>query len=105
RMHLNKGKIAELDADEDITLVDVDAEVEMDANIHGRMADTKVSASMRRRSVVIQDPEETAASSVIMHSEVNSKDKGKGILIEKPKPLKGKAQIDIDEAFARHLEA
>nr|GEW35950.1 hypothetical protein [Tanacetum cinerariifolium] len=34
-----------------------------------------------------------------------SKDKGKRILIEEPKPLKGQAQIDTDEAFARQLEA
>nr|GEX30083.1 hypothetical protein [Tanacetum cinerariifolium] len=65
---------------------------------------SKASAPMRRRGVVIQDPKETAAS-VIVHSEVQTKDKGKGILIQKPKPLKGQAQIDMDEAFARHLEA
>nr|GEU47202.1 retrovirus-related Pol polyprotein from transposon TNT 1-94 [Tanacetum cinerariifolium] len=34
-----------------------------------------------------------------------SKDKGKGILIEEPKPLKGQAQIEQDEVFARQLEA
>nr|GFA65175.1 hypothetical protein [Tanacetum cinerariifolium] len=32
-------------------------------------------------------------------------DKGKGILIEEPKPLKGEAPIDMDEAFTRQLEA
>nr|GEX67041.1 hypothetical protein [Tanacetum cinerariifolium] len=47
----------------------------------------KVSALMRRRSVVIQDLEERAL--VIVHTEVLPKDKGKGILIEKPKLLKG----------------
>nr|GEX59487.1 hypothetical protein [Tanacetum cinerariifolium] len=65
----------------------------------------KANATRRRRGVVIQDLEETAATLVIMHSEVQSKDKGKGILIEEPKPLKGQAQIDMDEAFARQLEA
>nr|GEX18069.1 hypothetical protein [Tanacetum cinerariifolium] len=64
----------------------------------------KPSAPMRRKGVIIQDHEETATS-VIVHSEVQSKDKGKGILIEEPKPLKGQAQIDMDEAFARQLEA
>nr|GEW02789.1 hypothetical protein [Tanacetum cinerariifolium] len=34
-----------------------------------------------------------------------SKDKGKRILIEEPKPLKRQAHIDMDEAFARQLEA
>nr|GEU78910.1 putative ribonuclease H-like domain-containing protein [Tanacetum cinerariifolium] len=33
------------------------------------------------------------------------RDKGKAILIEEPKPLKGKAQIEQDEAFAKQLEA
>nr|GEU41589.1 copia protein [Tanacetum cinerariifolium] len=57
----------------------------------------------RRRGVVIQDPKETAAS-VIMHTEVQPKDKGKGILIKEPKPLKRQAQIEQDKAFARQLE-
>nr|GEW37286.1 hypothetical protein [Tanacetum cinerariifolium] len=65
----------------------------------------KASAPRRRKGVVIHDLEETAAASVIVHSEVKSKDKGKGILIEEPKPLKQKAQIKQDEAFARQLEA
>nr|GEU53430.1 hypothetical protein [Tanacetum cinerariifolium] len=36
---------------------------------------------------------------VKLMTEVQSKDKGKGILIEEPKLLKGQAQIDMDEAF------
>nr|GEX31515.1 hypothetical protein [Tanacetum cinerariifolium] len=58
----------------------------------------KPSAPRRRRGVIIQDPEETATS-VIMHLEVQSKDKGKGIFIKEPKPLKVQAQIDMDEEF------
>nr|GEX63451.1 hypothetical protein [Tanacetum cinerariifolium] len=65
----------------------------------------KASAPRRRRGVIIQDPEETTTTLVIMHLEVQSKDTGKGILIEEPKPLKGQAHIDIDKAFARQLEA
>nr|GEU73069.1 hypothetical protein [Tanacetum cinerariifolium] len=64
----------------------------------------KLSVPRRRRGIVIQDPEETR-STVVVHSEVQSKDKGKGILIEVPKSLKGKAHIEQDEAFARQLEA
>nr|GEU46181.1 hypothetical protein [Tanacetum cinerariifolium] len=110
-MHPNKGEIAELNADEDVTLEDVDAEVVMDANDTDEEEPAKVeevievvtttklmtevvttaattitaakvpkaSAPRRRRGVVIQDPEETATSLVIVHSE--------------------------DEAFARQLEA
>nr|GEY86600.1 hypothetical protein [Tanacetum cinerariifolium] len=64
----------------------------------------KASAPRRRRGVIIQDPEETAAS-VIVHTEVKPKDKGKCILVEERKPLKSQAQIKTDEVFARQLEA
>nr|GEY08251.1 hypothetical protein [Tanacetum cinerariifolium] len=58
----------------------------------------KASAARRRKGVVIHDPEETATASVIVHSEAKSKDKGKGILIEEPKPLKRQAQIEKSES-------
>nr|GEV10479.1 putative ribonuclease H-like domain-containing protein [Tanacetum cinerariifolium] len=64
------------------------------------------SAARRRKGVVIRDTQETApTSSTIIHSEAKSKDKGKGILVEEPKPLKKKAQIKQDKAYARELEA
>nr|GEY35927.1 hypothetical protein [Tanacetum cinerariifolium] len=81
------GKIAKIDADEDVTLEEVVAEVAKDADAQGRV------------------PEETATPSVIVHSEPKSKDKGKGILVEESKPLKKQAQIEQDEAYARELEA
>nr|GFA90213.1 xylulose kinase-1 [Tanacetum cinerariifolium] len=49
--------------------------------------------SRRRNGVVIRDPLETETPSTIIHSEAKSKDKGKGILVEEPKPLKKQAQI------------
>nr|GEY41852.1 ribonuclease H-like domain-containing protein [Tanacetum cinerariifolium] len=52
------------------------------------------SAARRRKGVVIRDPKETATPSTIVHSEPKSKDKGQGILIEEPKPLKKQAQIE-----------
>nr|GEX70183.1 uncharacterized mitochondrial protein AtMg00810-like [Tanacetum cinerariifolium] len=63
------------------------------------------SAARRRKGAVIRDPEETATPSIIIHSEPKFKDKGKGILVEEPKPLKKQAQIEHDEAYARELEA
>nr|GEX50239.1 hypothetical protein [Tanacetum cinerariifolium] len=63
------------------------------------------SAARRRKEVVIRDPEETATPSVIINSEPKSKDKGKGIMVQEPKPLKKKTQIEQDEAYARELEA
>nr|GEU30918.1 reverse transcriptase domain-containing protein [Tanacetum cinerariifolium] len=65
----------------------------------------KASAPRRRRGVIIQDPEEAATASLSVQPEVKSKDKGKGILVEEPKPLKRQAQIEHDEAYARELEA
>nr|GEW11378.1 ribonuclease H-like domain-containing protein [Tanacetum cinerariifolium] len=66
---------------------------------------TAPSAARKRKGVVIRDPEETTTPSIIIHSEAKSKDKGKGILVEEPKPLKKQAQIEQDEAYARELEA
>nr|GEY51735.1 reverse transcriptase domain-containing protein [Tanacetum cinerariifolium] len=130
------GNIAELDADKDVTLVDVDAKVKMDTTIQGRMAESqakaynldlkhskqvlsmqdthgaepaqveevldvvtaaklmtevvttatpittvaqvlKASAPRKRRRVVIQDPKETAAASVIVHTENDAIDQVK----------------------------
>nr|GEX67629.1 hypothetical protein [Tanacetum cinerariifolium] len=69
-------------------------------------APTLIAApSRRRKEVVIRDPEETTTTSTIIHSEAKSKDKGKGILVEEPKPLKKQAQIKQDEQYARELEA
>nr|GEW31372.1 hypothetical protein [Tanacetum cinerariifolium] len=48
---------------------------------------TAPSAARRRKGVVIRDPEESATPSTIIHSEAKSKGKGKGILVEEPKPL------------------
>nr|GEW62237.1 hypothetical protein [Tanacetum cinerariifolium] len=49
--------------------------------------------SRRRKGVVIRDPEEESTTSTIIPAETKSKDKGKGILVEEPKPLKKKQQI------------
>nr|GEU99119.1 hypothetical protein [Tanacetum cinerariifolium] len=62
------------------------------------------SLSRRRKGVVIRDPEETTTTSTVIHS-TKSKHKGKGILVEEPKPLKKQAQIEQDEKYARELEA
>nr|GEX70797.1 hypothetical protein [Tanacetum cinerariifolium] len=66
---------------------------------------TAPSATRRRKGVVIRDPKESATPSTIVHTEAKYKDKGKGILVKEPKPLKKQAQIEQDEAYARELEA
>nr|GEX13028.1 hypothetical protein [Tanacetum cinerariifolium] len=65
---------------------------------------TAPSTARRRNGVVIRDPKETATPSTIIHSEAKSKDKGKGILVEEPKPLKKQAHIKQDKPYARELE-
>nr|GEY81728.1 putative ribonuclease H-like domain-containing protein [Tanacetum cinerariifolium] len=81
----------------------------VDAPIHAATivtAPTLTAApSRRRKGAVIRDPHETdPTSSTIIHFEAKSKDKGKGILVEEPKPLKKQAQIEQDEKYARELE-
>nr|GEW31077.1 putative ribonuclease H-like domain-containing protein [Tanacetum cinerariifolium] len=55
---------------------------------------TAPSATRRRKGVVIRDPEETATSSIIIHSEAKSKDKSKGILTKE----------QMDEEYSRALK-
>nr|GEW06614.1 hypothetical protein [Tanacetum cinerariifolium] len=55
-------------------------------------APTLIAAPSRRtKGVVIKDPEESTATSTIIHSKVKSNEKGKGILVEEPKSLKKQA--------------
>nr|GEW73428.1 hypothetical protein [Tanacetum cinerariifolium] len=57
----------------------------------------KVVKAAKRMTKVVNTAQPTTTAA-------QSKDKGKGILIEEPKPLKGQAPSDIDEAFTRQLE-
>nr|GEX13861.1 hypothetical protein [Tanacetum cinerariifolium] len=129
------GIIANMDADEDVTLKDVavvakevevekDAKIEENVDVQGRQAESGYccyhyycyysnyccyitatpSAARRRKGVVIRDLKETATLSIIIHSEPKSKDKGKEIMFQEPKPLKKQAQIKQDEAYVRELE-
>nr|GEV63429.1 hypothetical protein [Tanacetum cinerariifolium] len=103
--------------DEDVILEEVDAKIIKDVDVQGRLeesqaktevattANTTITAASttitaasvpkasapRKRGVIIQDPEEAATASLSVQSEVKSKDKGKGILVEEPKPLKKQA--------------
>nr|GEV15108.1 copia protein [Tanacetum cinerariifolium] len=65
----------------------------------------EVLAARRRKVVVIRDPVETATPSIIIHYEPKYKDKVKWIMVQEPKTLKKKTQIEQDEAYARELEA
>nr|GEU85858.1 uncharacterized mitochondrial protein AtMg00810-like [Tanacetum cinerariifolium] len=66
-------------------------------------APTVVAAYTRRRKgVIIRDPEEELSSKTPAKTP-KLKDKGKGILIETPKPMKKKGQIELDAEYARKL--
>nr|GFA45495.1 hypothetical protein [Tanacetum cinerariifolium] len=59
------------------------------------------TSTRRRKGVVIRDPEEE--STTIIPADTKSKDKGKGIMVEEPKPLKKKQQVKMDEEYTRKL--
>nr|GFC66497.1 hypothetical protein [Tanacetum cinerariifolium] len=54
----------------------------------------------RRKGVIIRDPKEELSSKTPAETP-KLKDKGKGILIETPKPMKKKNQIELDAEYAR----
>nr|GFC16832.1 hypothetical protein [Tanacetum cinerariifolium]GFC16886.1 hypothetical protein [Tanacetum cinerariifolium] len=62
-----------------------------------------VVSTRRRKGVVIRDPEKELQSDTPAETP-KVKDKGKGILIEAPKPMKKKDQIEMDAEYARKLQ-
>nr|GFA25704.1 hypothetical protein [Tanacetum cinerariifolium] len=60
-------------------------------------------STRRRKGVVIRDPKEELSSDTPAETP-KVKDKGKGILIEAPKPMKKKDQIELDAEYARKLQ-
>nr|GEZ71882.1 hypothetical protein [Tanacetum cinerariifolium] len=67
-------------------------------------APTVVAAYTRRRKgVIIRDPKEELPLKTPAET-LKVKDKGKGILVETPKPMKKKDQIEIDVEYARKLQ-
>nr|GFB58002.1 glutamic acid-rich protein-like [Tanacetum cinerariifolium] len=67
------------------------------------VAPTVVAAYIRRRKrVIIRDPEEELSLKTPTETP-KLKDKGKGIMVETPKPIKKKDQIELDAEYARKL--
>nr|GEU35818.1 hypothetical protein [Tanacetum cinerariifolium] len=64
-----------------------------------------VASIKRRKGVVIRDLEEESTTSSIILDDTKFNDKGKGIMVEEPKPLKKKQQVKMDEEYARKLHA
>nr|GEV67636.1 hypothetical protein [Tanacetum cinerariifolium] len=71
-------------------------------------APTVVAAYTRRRKgVIIRDPEEELSLKNSAETPAETpkvKDKGKGIIVEAPTPMKKKDQIEIDAEYARKLQ-
>nr|GFC39114.1 hypothetical protein [Tanacetum cinerariifolium] len=70
-------------------------------------APTAVAAYIRKRKrVIIRDPEEELSlkTSETPAETPKVKDKGKGIMVEAPKPMKKKDQIKMDAEYARKLQ-
>nr|GEY38971.1 hypothetical protein [Tanacetum cinerariifolium] len=106
--------IDEMDKDDAVVLMDEkekDKKVEEAkpkvpaATLTAAPARVVAAPSRRRKGVIIRNPEEESTTSEIIPAETKSKDKGKGILVEDPKPLKKKQQIEMDEEYARKLHA
>nr|GEW22597.1 hypothetical protein [Tanacetum cinerariifolium] len=53
----------------------------------------------------LKDPEEESTTSLIIPADTKSKDKGEGIMVEEPKPLKKKQSVEIEEQYARKFHA
>nr|GFA69126.1 hypothetical protein [Tanacetum cinerariifolium] len=70
-------------------------------------APTVVAAYTRRRKgVIIRDPKEELSLKTPTETPAETpkvKDKGKGIMVETPKPIKKKDQIELDAEYARKL--
>nr|GEV10872.1 hypothetical protein [Tanacetum cinerariifolium] len=63
------------------------------------------ASTRRRKRVVIRDLKEESTTYSIIPADTKSKDKDKGIMVEEPKPLKKKQQVEMDEEYARKFHA
>nr|GEW59404.1 hypothetical protein [Tanacetum cinerariifolium] len=60
-------------------------------------------STKKRKGVIIRDPKEELHDDTPAET-LSVKDKGKGILVEDPKPMKKKDQIEMDAEYARKLQ-
>nr|GEU99488.1 uncharacterized mitochondrial protein AtMg00810-like [Tanacetum cinerariifolium] len=68
-----------------------------------KIADAPAVSTRKRKGVVIRDPEEKLHDDTPAETP-SVKDKGKEILIEDPKPIKKKDQIEMDAEYAKKLQ-
>nr|GEU96387.1 retrovirus-related Pol polyprotein from transposon TNT 1-94 [Tanacetum cinerariifolium] len=94
-------RIDDIDADEDITLVNVQANAEM-FNADKDLGELKTSKP-KAKGVVIQEPSESPTTTTTIPKQ-KSQDNGKGIMVEEPVKLKKKDQIRLDKEVALKLQ-
>nr|GEY75479.1 hypothetical protein [Tanacetum cinerariifolium] len=102
-------KIANIDADEDVTLKEVAAVTKDAEDDEPEPAELKevieVVTTAKLVTEVVTAVVTTVASIITAAPSAARRRKGgKGILVEEPKPLKKQAHIEQDEAYARELE-
>nr|GEW23630.1 hypothetical protein [Tanacetum cinerariifolium] len=95
--HANKGLSMQEDKTEPAEVQEV-VDVVTTAKL---ITEVVTAASETITAAIIRDPEEESTTSTIIPAKTKSKDKGKGILVEEPKPLKKKQQIEQDEQYAK----
>nr|GEX72138.1 hypothetical protein [Tanacetum cinerariifolium] len=107
----NQGRIIDkMDKDDVVALIDDKEEDKKDDKEEDKKDEkAKEDEPAKVHEVVdvvttAKDPEEESTTSSIIPVETKSKDKGKGIMVEEPKPLKKKQQIEMDEEYARKLD-
>nr|GFD38927.1 hypothetical protein [Tanacetum cinerariifolium] len=71
-------------------------------SIHAAAPTVVTAYTRRRKGVIIRDPEEELSLKTPAETP-KLKDKGKGILIKTPKPMKKKDQFELDAEYARKL--
>nr|GEV11225.1 hypothetical protein [Tanacetum cinerariifolium] len=116
-------RIDDIDADDDITLVNVQADADNDLGCEEVFVEQEVVADKEKidevtlaqaltelktskpkaKGVVIQDLSESLTTTTIIPKQ-KSQDKGKGIMVEEPVKLKKKDQIRLDEEASLKLQ-
>nr|GEV56530.1 hypothetical protein [Tanacetum cinerariifolium] len=86
-------------------VVDVVTTAKLITDVVTAASETVTAASVIISAADLKDPEEESTTSSIISIETKSKDKGKGIMVEEPKPLKKKQHIKMNEEYARKLHA
>nr|GEV57253.1 retrovirus-related Pol polyprotein from transposon TNT 1-94 [Tanacetum cinerariifolium] len=102
-----QGRIEAIEADEDITLVNVQDDAEMFAvNDLAQALEALKTLKPKVKGIFIQEQEEPGKSTTTaIIPKQQSQDKGKGIMIEEPMNPKKKDQIRLDEEAAKRLQA